>query len=55
MLQPGQSSAVTVSLSPRDLSVWDVGTHSWAPVKGEFTFEVGASSADIRATASLVV
>lgn len=55
MLQPAESSVVTINFRPRDLSVWDVDTHAWAPVKGKFTFAVGASSADIRATATVAM
>ena len=52
-LAPGQSTAVTFTLGPRDLSIWDVGTHAWAPQNGAFGVFVGASSRDIRVTGIL--
>jgi beta-glucosidase len=55
LLQPGQGANVTLPLSPVDLSVWDVGTHGWAPVPGKFLLSVGASSRDIRLQGALVV
>jgi beta-glucosidase len=43
------------TLTERDMSIWDVATHAWAPVSGNFTVFVGASSRDIRAQVSMVV
>ena len=52
-LAAGQSTQVTFGLRDRDLSIWDVGSHSWSVIKGEFGVFVGASSRDIRLTGSL--
>ena len=42
---------ITWTLDPdKDLSIWDVKTHAWATVKGDFGVLVGASSRDIRLT-----
>ena len=47
-LAPGSSELVTFSLVPRDMSIWDVGTHGFVLSVGEFELMVGASSCDIR-------
>jgi len=47
-LWPGQSHLVTFSLSDRDLSRWDVLTHSWKLVHGGYATAFGASSRDLR-------
>ena len=48
MLAPGTSTNVSFALGDRDLSVWDVGTHAWRRVAGEYGVAVGASSGDLR-------
>jgi len=55
-LRPGKGATVPFALGARSLSVWDSGdgAHAWAEVKGTFTVEVGASSADIRLAAAYV-
>lgn len=53
MLQPGQSTTVSITLTSRDLSIWDGAAHDFAVVKGEFGVKVGASSRDIRLTGPL--
>eukprot|EP00052_Salpingoeca_macrocollata_P017874 m.146254 g.146254 ORF g.146254 m.146254 type:complete len:696 (-) comp20527_c1_seq1:51-2138(-) len=55
MLAPGQATTVTFPLTSRDLSIWDISTHSWAAVKGSFTAAVGSSSRDLRQHASFTV
>ena len=52
ILAPGESTAVKFSLTDRDLSVWDVGTHGWSKQTGTFQVFVGASSRDVRLTGS---
>ncbi|KAL4938264.1 hypothetical protein BDV06DRAFT_231957 [Aspergillus oleicola] len=49
----GGHAEVTLSLRRRDLSYWDAVAQMWAVAKGEYKFSVGASSADIRGTATL--
>jgi beta-glucosidase len=43
------------TLTERDMSVWDATAHAWAPVHGNFTIYLGASSRDIRAQAYMIV
>ena len=54
-LIPGQSAAVSFPLNDRTFSTWDVASHSWVIQSGTFTFAVGSSSRDIRATASITI
>lgn len=51
----GGQAQVALTLTARDLSVWDIGTHAWVPVVGSFTVEVADSSCDVRAAATLTV
>jgi beta-glucosidase len=44
----GGPTAANVTLTPRDLSIWDVGAHAWALQRGGFGVAVGASSRDFR-------
>jgi beta-glucosidase len=44
-LAAGESAAVTLTLTPRDLMVWD---GAWASVSGPFSAFVGASNRDLR-------
>jgi len=46
-LAPGASQTVSFTLTNRDLSIWNVGTHSWMVVSGNFTVYVGTSSQDL--------
>ena len=48
-LEPGEAVSVTFALSVRDVSVWDVASHSWVEAKGRFTVSVGLSSRDPHA------
>jgi len=50
-LAPGQAEVVRFALSPRDMSYWKSG-RGWTLVHGVFTLHVGASSRDLRLTAS---
>lgn len=49
-LDVGKSSSVVITLSQRDLSIWDVQTNSWVRPSGAFTVYVGASIKDVRLT-----
>ncbi|RPD58564.1 glycoside hydrolase [Lentinus tigrinus ALCF2SS1-6] len=53
LLNPGQSKALTITLSRYDLSVWDAGAQGWRKPDGQFTFSVGASSRDFRLKGSV--
>ena len=52
-LKAGLSTTVHLPLVDRDVSVWDVATHSWQVPHGTFTAMVGASSCDVRVNATL--
>jgi len=52
-LAPGASERVTLSLAPRDLSIWDEVEHRWSAVPGVFQVRVGASSRDLRLSGAL--
>jgi len=51
-LRPGASETVTLSLPARALSIWNVEAHQWTPVAGSFGAHVGASSRDLRLSAT---
>lgn len=53
MLQPGQSATVTVPLNQRSFAYWDTDARRWAVRPGEYTVAMGASSRDVRATATV--
>ncbi len=52
-LEPGERKPVTIELLPRAFAFYDVARHDWHAEPGEFELLVGASSRDIRATATL--
>jgi beta-glucosidase len=54
-LEPGQSTSVEFSLTARDLSYWSTAHHAWVLEGGVFEVAVGASSRDLRLTASIDV
>ncbi|KAK8096155.1 glycoside hydrolase family 3 protein [Apiospora kogelbergensis] len=54
-LAPGEEGIVTLELTRRDLSVWDVVGQQWDLQPGEYGVYVGASSRDIRLTGSIKV
>jgi hypothetical protein len=54
-LQPGQTQRVTFTLSPQDLSYWDVNAHNWLVQNGTYQVMVGSSSRDIRQQTSFTV
>ncbi|KAI9737546.1 MAG: hypothetical protein M1834_009701 [Cirrosporium novae-zelandiae] len=54
-LEPGETTTVAFELRRRDLSAWDVSAQEWMIVGGTYTFSVGASSRDLRGSASVVV
>ena len=51
-LAPGERKMVTLSLERSALAYYDDHTHQWIAEAGEFDVLVGASSQDIRATAT---
>jgi len=51
-LKPGESETVSFSLSARDLASFDETASAWVTEAGTYTLRAGASSADIRGTAT---
>ena len=49
-LEPGQKRSVSFSVPASSLAWWNAATHAWKVEADTIAFEVGASSADIRAT-----
>ena len=51
----GKTATVTFPIEVRDLSIWDVQSHGWSAVKGEFSVTVGTSSRDANALKGTLV
>ena len=54
-LQPGESQMLTMTIPVRDLASFDEANSQWLTEAGTYTFRIGASSRDIRATAALAL
>ena len=54
-LQPGESQVLTMTIPVRDLASFDEANSQWLTEAGTYTFRIGASSRDIRATVSLAL
>ncbi len=54
-LEPGECKTVTLSIAREALAYYDDRAHKWIAEAGEFAVLVGASSQDIRATASFTL
>jgi len=52
-LQRGAVGHVRITVDPRLLSLWDIESHSWRISAGVYRVMIGASAADIRATATV--
>ena len=54
-LKPGESQTLTIQMQKRDLASFDEANSRWLTEAGQYTFEIGANSRDIRekAVASL--
>jgi len=52
MRPSGESQTLSFTLSPRDLASFDGASSSWVAEAGTYAVKVGASSEDIRQTAS---
>ena len=52
-LQPGESQVLTMTIPVRDLASFDEANSQWLSEPGTYTFRIGASSRDIKATVSL--
>jgi beta-glucosidase len=55
LLKPGQSQNLTFILTAADLASFDTPSSSWIAAGGQYTVKVGASSADIRQTATFTL
>jgi beta-glucosidase len=53
LLQPGQSQTLSFSISAADLASYDTASSSWVTESGVYTIKVGASSLNIKKTATL--
>jgi beta-glucosidase len=49
-LNPGESREVSLTINPRELSIYDEGSDSWKQVPGKYKFMVGGSSQDLPLT-----
>jgi beta-glucosidase len=52
LLKPGESETLTFALGLRDLASFDEASLSWMAEAGTYTVKIGASSEDIRQTAT---
>ncbi|KAM0749455.1 beta glucosidase [Meredithblackwellia eburnea MCA 4105] len=54
-LQKGQTQTIWLSLSRKDISVWDVVSQSWIQHPGTYRVLIGQSSRNVKLTGSFVV
>ena len=54
-LKPGEKKTVAFGLTARDFAYYDVPGKQWRADAGSYTVEIGASSRDIRATATMAL
>jgi beta-glucosidase len=47
LLNPGESREVSLTINPRELSIYDEATDAWKQLPGHYTFMVGGSSKDL--------
>ena len=52
-LKPGESQTLTMTIPVRDLASFDEAGSQWLTEAGTYTFHIGSSSRDIKATAQL--
>lgn len=55
LLNPGQSQTIRFTLQPKDLASFDTRRSSWVADAGSYTVSAGASSLDIKQSASFVL
>ncbi len=53
-LAPGETKRVTIGLNDRSFAVWSIAETDWVIEPGTYELRIGASSRDIRLTASVV-
>lgn len=54
-LEPNETKEVTLTLSRAELAYWDIRVDSWIVESGTYTVEVGASSRDLRTSATVQI
>ena len=52
-LKPGESQTLTMQIPVRDLASFDEANSQWLTEAGTYTFRIGSSSRDIKATATV--
>ncbi len=52
LLQPGKSQTVSFTINPADLASYETDISSWVAEAGKYTVNIGASSSDIKQSAS---
>ena len=55
LLQPNQSQTLTFTLTANDLASFNTATSSWVAEVGTYTVKIGASSTDIKKTATFTL
>jgi beta-glucosidase len=55
LLKPGESQTLHFLLTPADLASFDTPSGSWVAEGGQYTVKIGASSADIKQTATFTL
>jgi len=55
MIAPGQATTVSLTVPVKDLAYYDIKTSKWVVEPGKYTILAGASSRDIKGTASITV
>ncbi|KAH6919134.1 beta-glucosidase [Coprinopsis sp. MPI-PUGE-AT-0042] len=55
ILEPGASTGVSMTLSERDMSIWDASRQAYVRPSGTFTVYVGASSRDFKFERTIAV
>ncbi len=55
ILAAGETAAVELEVSARELAFYDVFLHRWRAAKGTYALEIGASSADIRSRVEITL
>lgn len=54
-LKKGKKENVEIEFTKTELSIWDISANAWVIPSGDFTVHIGASSRDIRQSASFTL